>query len=373
MFRKKKFLGMGLATILMCSSLSGSLAYAESKSSTYDASFFENLKQRAIVHELQEHKIAVNPKSSIAELLNTADSTSLKSKKNSDLQQNLEKLNESEYIYLTLDGEVYSSEKGYVGMADKVEPKDDSVTGATYTETNLPNESYNNHNKTINSKNNPTPSQVNGGTTGAFSRIQLNFDGFDGVNGRVQVPFVYNLGAEEQPWMYFGFDSPRGKVIEGGFGYQTGRKVWQGYIRNSKFAYSLGTWPSGQTVRNVKFYIDKNTYDSYLSMENSEVVVMQTPFNSSDLSSMSLKRVISIAKDNFNGNNIYGQSDGAFMDLVVSKTNSDYYYPWENYSEYSLWDGAQWHGTIDWPTYYVQYFDNQDNRRLTATIKNRNR
>lgn len=81
MFRKNKFFSMGLATILMCSAFSGSLAYAEPKSTTYDASFFENLKQRPIVHELQEHKIAVNPKSSIAELLNTADSTSLKSKK----------------------------------------------------------------------------------------------------------------------------------------------------------------------------------------------------------------------------------------------------------------------------------------------------
>lgn len=171
MFRKT--FGIGLATILMSSTLSGSLAYAESKSSTYDASFFENLKQRAIVHELQEHKIAVNPKASIAELLNTADSTSLKSKNNSDLKQNLEKLNESEYIYLTLDGEVYSSEKGYVGMADKVEPKEESVTDATYTETSSLSESSNKHDVSISSKRNPTPWEVSGGTTGTFSRVQL--------------------------------------------------------------------------------------------------------------------------------------------------------------------------------------------------------
>lgn len=262
MFRK--ILGIGLATILMSSTLSGSLAYAESKSSTYDASFFENLKQRAIVHELEEHKIAVNPKASIAELLNTVDSTSLKSKNNSDLKQNLEKLNESEYIYLTLDGEVYSSEKGYVGMADKVEPKEDSVTDATYMETNSLSEPSNNHDVSISSKYNPTPSQVSGGTTGAFSRVQLDYDGFDGVNARVILPTVRDLGANEQPWVYYGFDAKNGKKIEGGFSFQTGQKRYKGFIKNGGYEYSIETWVNGEGYNSVKFYIDNSTYNAYL-------------------------------------------------------------------------------------------------------------
>ncbi|MGV6935027.1 hypothetical protein ACWA2B_05815 [Paenibacillus sp. CMM36] len=358
MFRKKKFLGMGLATILMCSSLSGSLAYAESKSSTYDASFFENLKQRAIVHELQEHKIAVNPKASIAELLNTADSTSLKSKNNSDLQHNLEKLNKSEYIYLTLDGEVYSSEKGYVGMADKVESKEDSVTDATYMKTNSLSEPSNNHDVSISSKNNPTPSQVSGGTTGTFSRVQLDYDGFDGVNANVITPRAKYLGANEQPWMYYGFDAKNGRGIEGGFSYQTGREVWQGYIRNTNgFKYSLETWKNHDINDSVKFYIDNSTYDAYLLAKYRDIVVMQTSFDSSDLSSMSVKRVTAIAKKNFDGSNIYGSSiNGEFSDLVVSKFNSDYYYPWDDYRDYSYWDGSQWFGTIDWPADYITHY-----------------
>ncbi|QYK69922.1 MULTISPECIES: hypothetical protein [Paenibacillus] len=358
MFRKNKFFGMGLATILMCSAFSGSLAYAESKSTTYDASFFENLKQRAIVHELQEHKITVNPKASIAELLNTADSTSLKSKNNSDLQQNLEKLNKSEYIYLTLDGEVYSSEKGYVGMADKVESKEDSVTDATYTETSSLSESSNKHDISISSKNNPTPSQVSGGTTGTFSRVQLDYDGFDGVNAKVITPRAKYLGANEQPWMYYGFDAKNGRGIEGGFSYQTGRGVWQGYIRNNNgFKYSLETWENHDIKDSVKFYIDNSTYNAYLLVAYNQVVVMQTSFDSSDLSSMSVKRVTAIAKKNFDGSNIYGSAiNGEFSELVVSKFNSDYYYPWDDYRDYSFWDGSQWFGTIDWPADYITHY-----------------
>ncbi|KKD56108.1 MULTISPECIES: hypothetical protein [Paenibacillus] len=372
MFRKNKFFGMGLATILMCSAFSGSLASAEPKATEYDASFFENLKQRAIVHELQEHQIAVNPKASIAELLNTADSTSLKSKSNSDLQQNLEKLNKSEYIYLTLDGKVYSSEKGYVGMADKVESKEDSVTDATYMKTNSLSEPSNNHDVSISSKNNPTPSQVSGGTTGAFSRVQLKFDGFDGVTGNFWLPYVHRLGDGEQPWFYFGFDSAKGRGVEGGFSYQTGRKVWQGYVRNSnRFEYSYGTWSEGAEIKPMKFYIDSNSGDSYLIVGSEKIVVMMTFFDESDFPSLSLKRVFSIAKNNFDGNNIYGAISGDFYNLLVSKVNSDYYYSWGDYPEYSLWDGEKWHGTIAWPTYYIKYYD--PDTRMASWIQNQNR
>ncbi|MEC0181136.1 hypothetical protein P4H61_06445 [Paenibacillus peoriae] len=356
MFRK--ILGMGLATILMCSTLSGSLAYAESKSSTYDASFFENLKQRAIVHELQEHKIAVNPKASIAELLNTVDSTSLKSgNNNSDLKQNLEKLNKSEYIYLTLDGEVYSSEKGYVGMADKVEPKEESVMDATYTETSSLSESNNKHDVSISSKRNPTPWEVSGGTTGTFSRVQLNYDGFDGVNASALLPRAEGIRTGEQPWMYYGFDAKNGRGIEGGFSFQTGQQRWQGYIKNEKYKYSIDTWVNGEGYNSVKFYIDNSTYNAYLLAYYNQIVVMQTSFDFSDLSNMSVKRVTAIAKKNFDGSNIYGSAiNGEFSEVVVSKFNSDYYYPWDSYRDYSFWDGSQWFGTIDWPTDYITHF-----------------
>ncbi|ADO59110.1 hypothetical protein [Paenibacillus polymyxa] len=357
MFRKNKFFGVGLATILMCSAFSGSLAYAEPKATKYDASFFENLKQRAIVHELQEHQIAVNPKASIAELLNTADSTSLKSKSNSDLQQNLEKLNKSEYIYLTLDGEVYSSEKGYVGMADKVESKEDSVTDATYMKTNSLSEPSNNHDVSISSKYNPTPSQVSGGTTGAFSRVQLDYDGFDGVNARVILPRAEDLGANEQPWAYYGFDAKNGRKIEGGFSFQTGQKRYLGYIKNGDYRYSTESWVNYEGFNSVKFYIDNSTYNAYLLAYYNQIVVMQTSFDSSDLSSMSVKRVTAIAKKNFDGSNIYGSAiNGEFSELVVSKFNSDYYYPWDDYRDYSFWDGSQWFGTIDWPADYITHF-----------------
>lgn len=72
---------------------------------------------------------------------------------------------------------------------------------------------------------------------------------------------------------------------------------------------------------------------------------------------MSVKRVTAIAKENFDGSNIYGSAiGGEFIDLVVSKFNSDYYYPWDDYRDYSYWDGSKWFGTIDWPADYITHF-----------------
>lgn len=115
-------------------------------------------------------------------------------------------------------------------MADKVEPKDDSVTGATYTETSSLSESSNNHDVSISSKYNPTPSQVSGGTTGTFSRVQLDYDGFDGVNANVITPRAKYLGANEQPWMYYGFDAKNGRGIEGDFPIKQAEKYGRGIL-----------------------------------------------------------------------------------------------------------------------------------------------
>ncbi|MFC7558763.1 hypothetical protein ACFQY3_06765 [Paenibacillus farraposensis] len=224
------------------------------------------------------------------------DSTSLKSKNNSDLKQNLEKLNESEYIYLTLDGEVYSSEKGYVGMAGKVEPNEESVTDVTYTETSSLSGSSNKHDVSISSKRNPTPWEVSGGTTGTFSRVQLNYDGFDGVNASALLPRAEDLGANEQPWMYYGFDAKNGRKIEGGFSFQTGQQRYKGYIKNGEYKYTIQTWVNAEGFNSVKFYIDNSTYNAYLLAYYNQIVVMQTSFDSSDLSTMSVKRVTAIAK-----------------------------------------------------------------------------
>ncbi|MNW25910.1 hypothetical protein D3C74_26660 [compost metagenome] len=348
----KRIVSLGLVVIFLYSTCLGNAAYADSEKSIYNKSFFDDLKRRAIIHALKENKISVNDDS----LTETLDKISQNSAyTNDNLQQELKKLEQAEYIYLTLDGDLYSSDQGYLGKADKAEPRDESVTEVTYFDNLLDN--YNDDYINPLSKNNPTPTEVNGGTTGVFYREQLNFNGFDGVNSRFWIPRVKKLGEKEQPWMYYGFDAKNGKGIEGGFSYQTGREVWQGYIRFGKeFEYSPGTWEILDDLQSVKFYIDNVTFDAYLQVNYKQVVVMETSFNSSDLSTMSVKRVMSIAKDNFNGYNITGEvRGGGFLDTVVSSVRSDYYYPWEDYSTYSYWDGTKWFGTIDWPTYYIHY------------------
>lgn len=349
----KRIVSLGLVVIFLYSTCLGNAAYADSEKSIYNKSFFDDLKRRAIIHALNENEISVND-DSLTETLDKMSRNSADAQTNDDLQLELKKLEQAEYIYLTLDGEIYSSEHGYIGRADQAKPRDESVTEVTYFDNLLDN--YNDDYINPLSKNNPTPTEVNGGTTGVFYREQLNFDGFTGVNSRFWIPRVKKLGEHEQPWMYHGFDSKSGKSIEGGFGYQSGRDVWQGYIRNKQFKYSAETWEVMDDLQSVKFYIDNVTFNAYLLVNYQQVVVMQTSFNSSDLSTMSVKRVMSIAKDNFNGYNITGEVwGGGFLDTVVSRVRSDYYYPWENYSNYSYWDGTKWFGTIDWPTYYIHY------------------
>ncbi|SDS42590.1 hypothetical protein SAMN05444162_1451 [Paenibacillaceae bacterium GAS479] len=271
-----------------------------------------------------------------------AKSTTDESKE--ELVERIEYLENADYVYLSETGEVYSSKRGYLGKAEKQ---------ATLTENNAISS------LAPMSQADPTPSEIHGGSTGAFERKQLNFSGFDGITGNVTLLSISNLGANEQPWVYYGFDSNTQGGIEGGYAYQTGTKKWLPFIRNANgFVYADPTYAKldGNVVNNFKFYVrlqtDQTYYTAYLIDGGATVRFASTPFT--NISSLSVKRATSIAKEGFNGSNISGKSMNQKWDSIqVSKSNSDYYFNWSDYSEYSSWTNNKWYGTIDCIASYI--------------------
>ena len=110
-------------------------------------------------------------------------------KLNKQVKEHINKLKKAEVIIMLKDGSVYSSSSGYLGQAETTQ---ENMIG-------------------ILSKSDSTPSEINGGTTGAFAREQLEFDGFDGIQADVTLPDISNLDTTgddaEQPWVYFGFEA----------------------------------------------------------------------------------------------------------------------------------------------------------------------
>lgn len=214
-----------------------------------------------------------------------------------------------------------------------------------------------------------TPGSVFGGDTGAFKREQLKFEGFDGIISNVTIPkATITHGSGEQAWVYYGFDPKSGTEIEGGFAFQTGNPRWLPYIRSSAsspaFTYGSTSYANTGTtvVNNFKFYI-KNISGSVKATlihgATNVVAVTETPFSNAALSTMSVKRVTSIAKTGFNGSNIYGKSEGqSWASVAVSKYNSDTYPSWSSFGTYSETIGGKIHGTVNCTDSYIHQSGN---------------
>lgn len=287
---------------------------------------------------------------SVSEIIHVIEERLGYQEKARDLIIQIKSVDNAEIIYMSEDGELYSSDEGYLGQAEKVKGVN------TITSSHLKN----NRQKIISkSKENPTVNEIHGGNTGAFERRQLNFSGFDGIQATVILPYISNLSTGEQPWVYFGFDAPNVIGVEGGYSYQTGSKTWIPYIRNQNgFQYKsedAQKKKDGESVH-IKFYVKKELDGkiyAYLLVNYSNILVSEVSFNS--LSSLAVKRVTSIAKNNFDGANINGKSQNQkWENLIVSKHDSDYYYPWSDYAEYKYWDGSKWYGTIDCLPSYIK-------------------
>ncbi|WP_322905867.1 hypothetical protein [Paenibacillus campi] len=254
-------------------------------------------------------------------------------------------LQQADYTYMTVTGQVYSSKRGYLGAANRDDNAPDNMDSVTQFDPN-----------------NPTPvEQVNGGNTGAFERRQLGFQGFNSITSDITLPTVSGLGPGEQPWVYYGFDAESGKAIEAGYSYQTGSHRWLPYIRSNGFYYGDSKVQKYDTdqVKNVKFYLAKtvNTdtyYNAYFVVDNTQILIAPTKWTDSDSNSTSVKRVTSIAKKAFTGYDIVGKTiDQRYENVQVSLFYQPQAYPWSQYTEYTENRNGRWYGTFDNMPNYV--------------------
>ncbi len=350
--KQNSFLTLVLAVTLTVTLSNTSYANDATEKNIYDDTFFEAHRKTVVLEELSSRGIDMDPTMTL-DAIDDALIQKVRTEKSSDgqaLLDKIEQLENAEYIYLTENGDVYSSEKGYIGKADKVEGTNEA-NESNITEIVSSNEA------------DPTPSEIYGGTTGAFSRRQLGFEGFDGIISNVTLPSVSvaieeDKNDQETPWVYYGFDSLTKMPLEAGYGYQPSRKIWMAYIyANGYFFNTEGYKKSdGDTVDNVKFYLKKvpsaTKYTAYLIDGADQIVMINTDYTS--LSNLSVKYATSIAKKDFNGSNIYGKSMNQNFDSVqVSFDGDDYYSSWSDHKEYKEWKNNQWYGTIDCTGDYI--------------------
>ncbi|MET3846533.1 hypothetical protein [Paenibacillus sp. OAE614] len=324
-----------------------------------DAAFFDKHKAAVLREELAESGVQVSDSLSLDQTIQAALQ---KKPRSSAALEDVQNIQDLEMIYLRDDGKVFSSEKGYIGQAELESQSSELNSSPQGTVSPL-------------SQTNPTPDDIHGGTSGAFERRQLNFSGFDGIISNFTIPTLSSLGDGENPYMYYGFDSDSVNVAsEAGYMWQKGDGVstfprWKPYIRvavNGSSSWKYGTESyvkhDGDVVNNVKSYLKKasstdSTYTLYFIVGATQVLLADSKLTS--LSGVAVKRVTSIAVDvgKFkNGNEIVGKSMNArFDNLQVSLSNSDYYYPWSNYTEYKYWNttNGKWYGTIDCTSSYI--------------------
>lgn len=292
--------------------------------------------------ELKEAGLKVKG-TNLSKVIELVDQLNQQGRLNKQTKEHVNKLKKAEVIIMLEDGSVYSSSKGYLGQARKVEDRQTPVT-QTVEEDVIG----------ILSKSDPTASEINGGTTGAFAREQLGFNGFDGIQADVTLPSISNLGSGEQPWVYFGFEASSDSGVEAGLSYQTGNPRWLPFIRAGGYQYEPDLPFSDGDTLHVKTYVKPSSGTDYFKLEIDYDVILIGYHEWSSFSSISVKRVTSIARDGFNGYNIDGESKNQkWINTIVSKYNSDYYYSFSNYDLWSYWDGTKWYGAVDCTSDYI--------------------
>ena len=192
-----------------------------------------------------------------------------------------------------------------------------------------------------------TPYNINGGTTGIFSRKQLDFNGFQGIQADVTLPKVTLAEKGDCPYVYFGFDwaNDTGNA-EGGFQFIEDPNH-PGYSRWTVFLRQGSEWRWGENIaleqgstHHLKFFterISEGQTDLVIELDGMEVV--RKPSTVNDFSKTSVKAVIAMAMSKpFDGANCYSRSEGArIAEIKVSKSGSDQYSDFGNYKLYSLW------------------------------------
>jgi len=207
-----------------------------------------------------------------------------------------------------------------------------------------------------------TPFNINGGSTGIFSRKQLEFKGFDGVQAEITLPMVTIAEKGDCPYVYFGFDwkNDLGNV-EGGFQFiedsnHPNYNKWTVYMRQGN------DWLWGNDIaleqgstHHIKLYsekVSKEQVDLVIELDGREIIRKVSTVI--DFRNASVKAVTSIAMSKtFDGTNCFSRSDNCKIDnMKVSEVKSDLYLNFKNYDLYSEWRqtigvSGTWFGTVD--------------------------
>lgn len=202
-----------------------------------------------------------------------------------------------------------------------------------------------------------TPYNINGGTTGIFSRKQLPFTGFDGIQADVTLPTV-NLGQKgDCPYIYFGFDwmDDKGNV-EGGFQFIED-PTHPGYNRWTAFMRQGNDWRWGNNIileqgstHNLKFYsfkVSDNQTDLVIELDGREIIRKVSTAN--NFNEASAKTVIAMAMSiPFDGTNCPSSSIGAkISNLKVSEYTSEQYCDFSDFNLFRQYRNGNWYGTTD--------------------------
>ncbi|WFD11805.1 stalk domain-containing protein [Tepidibacter hydrothermalis] len=207
-----------------------------------------------------------------------------------------------------------------------------------------------------------TPFNINGGSTGIFSRKQLEFKGFDGVQAEITLPMVKIAEKGDCPYVYFGFDwkNDEGNV-EGGFQFiedpnHPNYNKWTVYMRQGN------DWLWGNNIaleqgstHHIKFYsakVSEEQVDLVIELDGREII--RKVSTAIDFKNTSVKAVTSIAMSKtFDGTNCFSRSDNCkITNMKVSEVKSDLYLDFKNYDLYSEWrptieGSGTWFGTVD--------------------------
>ena len=214
-----------------------------------------------------------------------------------------------------------------------------------------------------------TPFNINGGTTGIFSRKQLTFSGFDGIQADVTLPMVTLNEKGDCPYVYFGFDWPNDTGnAEGGFQFIED-PTHPGYDKWTVFMRQGNDWRWGDHIvleqgstHNLKFYSIKsaeNRTDLVIELDGKEVVRKISQVD--DFSSASVKAVVAMAMSKpFDGTNCPSVSIGAkISNLKVSTSPSDQYSDFADFTLYGEYrpagTGGFWYGTAECIPTYLHY------------------
>lgn len=230
-----------------------------------------------------------------------------------------------------------------------------------------------------------TPFTVNGGTTGIFSRKQLAFDGFTGIQGDVTLPYVTIADKSDCPYVYFGFDweNDIGNA-EGGFQFlcdpaDPNYNHWTVFLRQGD------DWTWGQNIvldpgrsYHLSFYserVSETQTDLVIALDGCEVV--RKPSAVADFSKTSVKAVNAMGMLRcFDGTNCFSKSEGTKLSALqvskysaaggseeISDSDTERYKDFSSYALYSLWRPevgkyGMLYGTADCIPYYLH--DNAD-------------